>query len=151
MASMAGRTDMDERTVRLHLEEVRSAMKRNEEEREVLVTLVKGYEGWLRLHGTSAPPPVPGQLPLGHNGHGDGAIPRNRTLGTVGWKESVSAVLKEAAGAPIHAKEIWLRAHAKGLMTTSKDPVSAVELTAIHIPEAKKLGKRMWQWVGTNI
>lgn len=41
---------MDAKTARAHLAEVHAQLARNEDEHEVLVSLARGYEGWLRLN-----------------------------------------------------------------------------------------------------
>ena len=42
---------MDIEGVRAQLRETQESLRRNEEEREILLALVKGFEGWLRLYG----------------------------------------------------------------------------------------------------
>ena len=134
---MAGAKEMDERAIRLHLEEVSLALLTNEEEHEVLHNLVKGYEGWLRLHGTQNGHAEPGQL----------ALPVSDQGGTIGWRTAVRDAVQKAHGEPIHSKEIFLRAKAAGLRTTAKNPVGIVDLMASRIRGIKKVGPRMWKWV----
>ena len=126
---------MDEKTVRIHLEEIQNSLERNEEEREVLVTLLKGYEGWLRLHGATNGHAEPGQLVL--------AVEVDEGPG---WRPTVSAILQEARGEPLHSKEILARARIRGLKTNAKNPVSAVDLTARSLPNVEKAGPRLWKW-----
>ena len=131
--------DMDEKTVRIHLEEIQKSLERNDAEREVLITLLKGYEGWLRLHGVANGHSPSDQLPL----------PVEVDVGP-GWRPTVTAILQEARGEPVHSKEILVRAKARGLKTSAKNPVSAVDLTARGLPNVEKVGPRLWKWTAKD-
>jgi hypothetical protein len=117
------------------MDELRTRLKKVEEERQVLLTLLQGYEGWLRLFANgSARPPHP-MLDM-------------RPKGTISLRKAIRQIVQEARGIPVHAKEIWLRAHELGAMTGASDPVAAVDYTAYSIKGIKKVAPRTWRWVG---
>jgi len=133
---------MEEESARKMLDEFKGQLARVEEEREYLISLVKGLEGWLRVHATK-----------------NGALPqpslfevmRRKPKGTVSLRSAVMDVLKEARGEPLHVKEIWRRAGAKGAQTASKSPLGAIDLTCYSIlkyhPTAlEKVRPRTWRW-----
>src|SRR6266567_3118642 len=60
---------MDEAIVRDQLEQVKAALVRNEEDHDALVSIVKGFEAWLRLNGKAGVTlPLPVAAPTSHNG-----------------------------------------------------------------------------------
>ena len=134
---------MNEQTVRIHLAEIRNDLERNEAEHEVLLNLLKGYEGWLRLN-------------LSPNGHAqvDLAQPLlpipTMSHESPTWRPSIRKVVKEARGAPVHAGEIWARVQAMGLKTRGKNPLGLVDLNIMSMPEIQKVGPRLYRWVGSN-
>ncbi len=139
---------MDEDTVRRQLKEVRDAIERNEDEHEVLVSLIDGYEGWLRLHGQANLHVPDGQMSLNVN-HGKKS---NEPKGRISVRQAVKQVLWEARGAPLHAKEIARRVVEKGAITTAKNPPGMMGLTATNLRESgvpvDKVQPNTWAWVG---
>jgi hypothetical protein len=139
---------MDEQTVRQHLAEIRMRLDELDQEREVLLNLLNGYEGWLNLYTSrdgqqavlmEAPPVRPRQ-------------PRNRPKGSVSLRSAVLHVLREARGAPLHTREILLRAQQLGARTTGKEPLGVTDLTAYSLNKTgqpiEKVGPRTWRWAG---
>jgi len=124
---------MDEKTVREHLDEVTVTLRRNEEEHDVLLTLVKGYEGWLRLHGGRS------------NGQQEITF---ATAPYIGWHDAIRRVLKDAVGEPLHVKEIWIRAQGIGLKTKAKNPLGLVDLTCRRLHGVEKTDPRTSSWAG---
>lgn len=132
---------MDDAMVRTQLIEVQRALARNEQEHEVLTSLLKGYEGWLRLRGLE-------QLSF--------AVvptrPSSRVKGSISLRAAVLTVLKRARGEALHTKEILLRARALGAVTEAKRPEGVVDLMARNWSKTepvKKMGRpRTWAWVG---
>jgi hypothetical protein len=137
---------MDETAVRQHLKEVQQRLAVLDEEREVLLSLVRGYEGWLRLQGNSAGP----QLTLGVT-----VQKKNPTApkGTTSLRGAVLRAIKDAHGAPLHSKEILRRIQALGAKTEARNPVAIIDLTAYSLANTdgqpiKKVGPRTWRWMG---
>ena len=130
--------EMDERQVRLQLDETKELIRRNEEEHEVLETLIKGLEGWLRLHGAVQNGKSSPQLTL--------TVDANGNVGS--WRKVCGGIVKDARGEAIHSKEVWARAQAIGLRTKGKFPVSAVDLTLRAMEQIEKVGPRLWRWKG---
>lgn len=135
--------DMDGKSIREQLDLVRANLQRNEEEREVLLDLLKGYEGWLRLYGES-------------NGATQVALPMARkidtkTKGTISMRQAIKTVLKDAHGSQLHSKEIWRRAQELGAKTTGSSPLGLVDLTAFSLSKTEpveKVAPRTWRWAG---
>ena len=134
---------MDEDSARKMLEEFKAQLTRFEEERDYLLSLVKGLEGWLRVHVTRN-----GSLPQPSLFDGVATKPK----GTISLRGAVVEVLKEARGEPLHVKEILQRITAKGAKTSAKSPLGAVDLTCYSIlkyhPKAlEKVRPRTWRWL----
>lgn len=141
---------MDAPMAREQLRELNEALKKVDEEREVLLSLVRGYEGWLRLHGNkgdtaTAPLPVPAPRAK--------AKRSTATLGTISLRKAVLQVIREAHGSPVHIKEISARAQALGATTTAKDPFRIVDLVAYNLKTRsdqplERVSPRSWRWTG---
>ena len=111
---------MDADTIRGELDQVKTHLQRNEEEKAVLLDLLRGYEGWLRLYGERN---GSGQveLPL--------AVPKSTApKGTVSMRGTVKEILRESRGEPLHSKEIWRRAQELGVKSSGRNPVGLVDL-----------------------
>jgi len=133
---------MEEKTVREHLDEVKGALKKNEEEHDVLLSLLRGYEGWLRLHGSNGV----AQLVLVQPKAGAG-----KPKGAVSFRSAVIAVVKEAHGEPLHTKEILKRALSRGATTEAKQPENITDLMCYSLSKdypIVKVGPRTWSWTG---
>ena len=143
---------MDESAVRKQLDELRNELARFDDERNVIVSLIRSYETWLRLRGKddgSIAPVLPGLLPpeevpvaVVANG--------NDALGP-SFRGSVLRVIQEAHGEPLHAKEILRRVEALGAKTTAKNKLSVVALAIRSLMDKQpieKAGPRMWRWAG---
>jgi len=137
---------MEAKTIRAQLDEVRTALTRNEDEHEILVSLIRGYEGWLRLNPEPAaqlalvlrPPPKAGKG-------------SSQQKGTVSFRSSVLRVLRDARGEPLHSREILARAQALGAVTEAKNPVGTADLMAYSLSRSQPLRRsspRTWRWVG---
>ncbi|MBU2608689.1 MAG: hypothetical protein KKF26_05155 [Chloroflexi bacterium] len=133
--------NMDERTVRAQLVEVKKYLAENEAEREVLLNLLRGYEGWLRLYGTKSIESVR-QLPLSKS-------PDDRVKNPMGFARTVIKVLQDAHGEPIHSEEIWRRMQAAGFVSKAKDPAGWVDFAARN-NGAVKVEPRTWRWENGN-
>lgn len=130
---------MDAKTVEKQLEEVKARLRQIEEEREVLIRLVQGFEGWLRLH----PPASQTSLPIAQV-----AAPPSISL-----QEAVLQVLKDAHGSPLHAREIYRRALDLGAVTNAKEPVNVTDLVAWQQAKKHPIEKtagRTWRWAGNG-
>jgi hypothetical protein len=144
---------MDAEIVKKHLAEVNEQLGQLDEERDVLVSLVRGYEGWLRLHGhTNGSKPkeaMPIPLPI------KSPAKRGRTAiqGKVSMRSAVQTVLQRAHGEPIHAREILARARSMGAETSAKNPEAVIDLVCYTLKQRKKaplerIGPMTWRWVG---
>lgn len=142
---------MKDSEIRSQLADVRAALKANEEEHEVLMSLLKGYEGWLRLRGSSVT-----QLAFKAD---LAASEENPRIGPVevqkppSFRSSVIAVLQEAKGEPLHAREILSRVLARGSRTEGKDPLALTDLQCYSIMKTepiKKVAPRTWAWTGAK-
>jgi hypothetical protein len=127
---------MDSDTIRKQLDEVKTALKRNEDEHRVLVSLMQGYEGWLRLNPGAAV-----QLTL--------TTERVQAQGGISFRGAVLRVLKEARGEPLNVREILVRAQGLGAVTGAKNPLGAVDLVAYSLAKnhsVEKVGPRTWRY-----
>ena len=134
---------MDAKTVRSSLAEVTAQLTRNEEEHDVLLSLVRGYEGWLRLH----PDPAPQLALIGLDA--ESQRPRSQSKGSRSMRGAVLQVLKDARGEPVHGKEILARAYELGAKTDAKNPLGAVDLMAHSLMKShpvEKVGPRVWRY-----
>ena len=138
---------MDEQAVRLHLSEIQQRLRDIDEERDVLLNLLKGYEGWLRLRGSKNG----SQLSL----HGEltaRVVRSTKPKGKVSLRGSVLKVIKEARGEGVHSSEIWRRVQALGANTAAKDPHAIIDLTAYSLKSGghpvEKAAPRTWRWTG---
>ncbi|HUF53926.1 MAG TPA: hypothetical protein VMR52_09165 [Dehalococcoidia bacterium] len=139
---------MDAETVRKQLQEVQAELQRVEATREVLVNLVRGYEGWLRLNEKGA---VGVQASL-LSPEAERATKKrsNRTQGTMSVRGAIIQVLKGAHGEPLHASEIWKRAFNLGARTEVAEPKDLVDLNLISLrkryPEIQRVEPRTYVW-----
>lgn len=154
MSTSRGRP-MDEPTVRRQLAEVQAALDGIEQEREVLLSLARGYEGWLRLHGLNGQKPAKPSLQASAKRRiTKGSVGRavEQVVGELSYRRAVLDVLKEARGEPLHVKEILNRARAKGANTKAKDPVGITDLLLYSSEKqgqpVRKSGPRTWKWEG---
>jgi hypothetical protein len=128
---------MDEQMVRKHIGEIRDRLRVIESERDVLLTLLRGYEGWLRLYANGH---LTSQLPLPITAH------TGRKEKRVSFRGAIRQVVEEAHGEPLHVKEIWRRVQELGAMTKSKDALAAIDFTCYSMRERmKKVAPRTWQ------
>jgi hypothetical protein len=137
---------MDPGAIRKQLEEVKAALARNEEEHDVLLSLLRGYEGWLRLNPDQAP-----QLSLSLEPKKVGP-PKSRSSvkGTTSLRGAVLRVLQESRGEPINVREILVRARDLGAETDAKNPLGAVDLMVYSLARNHpifKVGPRLWQYI----
>lgn len=135
---------MDAKSVRSNLSEVTAQLARNEEEHEVLVSLVRGYEGWLRLNPDPQPPTQ--MIALFEP---DRKNPGSQPKGSRSMRGAVLQVLKDARGETLHGREILARAIALGAATDAKNPLGAVDLMAHSLKRSHpvfKVGPRLWRW-----
>jgi len=133
---------MDEQMVREHIAEIRGRLKTIETEREVLLTLLRGYEGWLRLYSNGA---AGAQLPL------LAATVTQSAPKRVSFRGAIRQVLEAARGEPLHVKEILLRVQELGAQTQAKEPTAAVDFTCYSFKgAAQRVAPRTWRWVGDD-
>jgi hypothetical protein len=151
---------MDEPTVRKQLSELRDELARFDDERNVIVNLIRNYETWLRLRGkdVGSGPPVVLRVPT----IDATATVRAPTLhaedapaaeGGPSFRGSVLKVLKDAHGEPLHAKEILRRVEAAGASTEAKNALSVVALAIRSLSKNQpivKAGPRTWRWAGQD-
>lgn len=129
---------MNEIAVRDHLSELKARLELLDEERGVVIDLIRGYEGWLRLHARG-PVEMPGMIPG-----------KKVTRWKLSIRQAIIKTLKDAHGEPIHAKEILRRISEMGVRPNAKDPAGVIDLSCHSL---KKGGKpiersapRTWRW-----
>lgn len=140
---------MDEKSVRAQLDDVSRELDTLDERREVLLSLVRGFEGWLRLDGSRAttfPLPEPPSKPRES---------LTAQKGSVSVRSAVLQVIKDARGEPLHAREIARRMIALGAVTAAKDPPAIVDLVAGSLSKRdglpiEKVAGRTWRWKVEN-
>ena len=145
---------MEAETIRKQLVEMPAALQRIEAEREVMINIVKGYEGWLKLYdqrnGGAAQPPL-----LEVNGAGT-KKKRGKTgviQGTISVRSAILQVVKDARGVTLHSEEIWQRAEAMGARTKSDNPKDVVDLNLFGLRQKhpiEKMGPRLYRWTGDD-
>jgi hypothetical protein len=138
---------MDAATVRKHLAEITTQLGRNEDEHEVLISLQRGYEGWLRLNpeASPAPAPTPPMAPM----FDVPPMKRGKPVGSVSFRGAVLQILRDARGEPLNVREILPRALALGAATNAKNPLGAVDLMAHSLKRShpvEKVGPRTWRY-----
>lgn len=137
--------NLDEKTARKMLDEVKESLEKNEAEHEVLAALLKGLEGWLRLNMTgSDPAPAQKQLIVAAT---------NGAIGTISFRKAVLEVIKSARGEPIHVKEILHRAKQMGAVTNAKNPEGITDLHCHSWAESgdiKRTNPRTYKWMGNR-
>jgi hypothetical protein len=133
---------MDAKMAREQLRELNDQIKALDDEREVLLSLINGYNGWLRLHGESPPEPRK-------------AVQRsNVPAGDVSLRSAVLTVLKQAHGSPVHVREILARITTMGAVTRAKSPEKVIDLVAYNLKTRKgepleRVSPRSWRYVGS--
>ena len=141
---------MDAKTARAHLAEVQAQLARNEDEHEVLISLARGYEGWIRLNPEPAPPSSQMAPLFEPESRG-----RSQQKGSRSLRGAILQVIKDARGEPITTREILPRALALGAATAAKNPLGAVDLMAHSlakgkVPRIEKVGPRTWRYRGNR-
>lgn len=135
---------MDAASVRQQLREVNAELARLDQERDVLLTLARGLEAWLALHGGKDTPDQP-QLPLGRGRS-------SKPAGALPLRAAILQVVRDARGQPLHAREILARTRAMGADTSAKKPESVVDLVAYSWKKRgeplERSGPMTWRWAG---
>jgi len=142
---------MDERTIRIRLEEARRELGSLAERRDALIGLVTSYEVLLRLESATAQAPF-AQMPLPANGAtvARAKVGRSTPKGKISLSKAIVAVLKDAHGAPLKTNEILTRILAMGAVSEAKNPQGAVDLVCHYLSQhgkgPVKVGPRTWEW-----
>ena len=134
---------MDEPTIRRQFSEFKNRLARIHDEQQALQDIVKGYETLLRA---MAEPDYQSSGPLDFPA--PPGAPLNKPI--VSMRSAVARILQDAAGSPVHSREILERAQAMGASTTAKQPVSVVDLIVLGLLNKKKVEKvapRTWRWI----
>lgn len=132
---------MDRESVRKQLEETRQRIAEIDEEKEILESLVRGFEGWLRLHA-----PIPAHAVM--SSEVSDTYFGNEPKGAVSMGAAIKEAIKESGHVVMHTKEIYEAALAKGAVTESKNPLNIVDIHLGRLAEqglVQKLGGRRWQ------
>lgn len=141
---------MDEKKARRQLQDVKVALNKLDEEREFLVSLIHGYEGWLRLHGSSNGAATLTVRPRAARQSG---AARTAPKGSVSLRQAVLQIVREAQGSPVHIREILARALAMGAATNAQHPERIVDLVAYNLKSRsnqplERVSPRSWRWTG---
>ena len=133
---------MDDKSVRAQLAETQDRLRRVDDEREILLSLIKGFEGWLRLSSgeVARVPGPPVETPIN----------RSAILGTISMRGAIKDILREAHGEPLKAAEILRRATDRGARTSGKRPEAVIDLNALSLSKEghpiERVGPRTWRW-----
>jgi hypothetical protein len=127
---------MEEKTIRKQLDEIKNDLAGNEAEHEVLVNLIRGFEGWLRLHSTK---PVETSLP---------APPKHKN--PISFAKGVIKILQDAHGEALRSDEIWKRMQVLGIRSNAKNPVDWVDWSAQNGGAKRGELPRTWVWKNSN-
>lgn len=143
-----GGLTMDESSVRGQLKEVQNALKINEQERDVLMSLLTGLEGWLRLPGRESQMRPHKATTVGGMQTPDESAEEPKRPS---YRQAVLEVLQESPGQPIHTAELVKRVAAKGAVSNAKDVKGITDLNILNLmkthPEIEKVAPRTWKWV----
>lgn len=145
---------MDEATVRRNLAELREELARFDDERNVVISLIRSYEAWLRIRGKDVSQPLPLPLSTVTVAQPEAEANRDGEGPAVSFRGAVVQVLRDAHGEPLHAKEILGRVEALGARTTAKNKLSVVSLAIRGLTDKhpiEKAGPRMWRWAGGTL
>lgn len=140
---------MDTKTVRTQLTEVTERLASLEVERDVLLSLRTGLEGWLALTATR-PVPSNGQVTLDLV---ERRPPSGKPVGSVSLRGTILPILQSAGGAPLTTHEILVRARAKGADSAAKDPEGVIDLILYTLKkrsgaQVERVGPQKWRWAG---
>jgi hypothetical protein len=138
---------MDETSVRQRLDEVRAELARLDDERAAVIAILRGYETWLRVHGTSPSVQMPLPLPLRRPEPATAPVSAEPETSRPSYRSSVLRALQEAHGEPLHTKEIAHRAVQLGGKSGAKDPVAITDLVIHSLAKnhpVRKVSPRTW-------
>ena len=134
MAIDLGGVAMDVQTVRQELEDTRKRLAHVEREREVLLDLQRGFEGWLQFQGALVPAELVssggGATPVVDKESAAEPVsrrPNNRTKGSIPFTDAVRQVLEEANGRSLTRATIAERAQQRGARSESRDVRNLVD------------------------
>jgi len=139
---------MEEQSVRAQLEEVKAALAKNEEEHKVLLTLLSGFEGWLRLNASRKPRAA--QLRMRDISD---LASKLSTAERPSFRGLVLRVIREARGQELHSDEVLKRVLAFGGTTSAKRPTGVVDLVLITLRKQypiERVASRTWRWTGQD-
>ncbi|MGH2454837.1 MAG: hypothetical protein ACRDHD_01055 [Candidatus Limnocylindria bacterium] len=147
-------------TYREELRKVVSRLAVVEAERDALLNLRAGYQSLLRLAERAenptkaAAPPRVAATAAKRAATAAAAKHTNQPKGEVSLQSTVLKIIRDAAGEPMHAREIWVRAQALGVVSDSKEPEKIVELLAYRAKKQglpyERVGKLTWRWAGED-
>jgi hypothetical protein len=135
---------MDTTTVRKQLQEVDARLARIDAEREVLLSLRTGYNGWLALYDdnqSAQPPLMPNVSPSTRKS--------NHKRGSISVRGAILKVMQNAPGVALHSEEIWRRAEILGARTSSPHPKDVVDLNLFGLRKQhpiEKVEARTYMW-----
>ncbi len=147
---------MDELRIRQGLDTALAMLKEVDDQRDILVNMIDGYQALLRIRGnnTSQPPPTQQMtmpitmVPAIANAKKPGKRKGGGVRKANSWRALIKEKLQAESGQSILSKDVWAYLQSRGKTTKAKDPIAAVDLTARDIPGVKKTGPRLWKWVG---
>lgn len=126
---------MNEQSVRVQLELARRELASIEANRSAVLTLIHGYEAWLRANSY--------ELDIQQS---------NAPKGEISFRQAVLTALRNEPGVPLHVHQIWHRVQAQGVVTDAKDHVSVVDAICYNLRNAGhpmiKVEPRTWAWMG---
>lgn len=134
---------MDEKSMQEWLSQVSDELAALEQHRQLLLTMARAGQQWLSLnadkgrqlrlpHSLKSPSVEPTRPPAPRD-------PRMRLS-----QAALGPIVREAAGAPLHVKEVWDRASSSGVWSRAKDPVATTDsiLLALSRKEGAEVERR---------
>lgn len=141
---------MDVQMIRRGLEETREQLARIEKEREVLLNLQKGFEGWLLIHEPTSAAGEDSSL-VGSGGPMPKPVSRLRfrTKGDIPYVDAIRIALEEANGQSLTREAIAKRAAELGAKSEAKDILGLVDTMSKRIGAERGDGPKTWRLAPT--
>ena len=139
---------MDAKNIRTQLEEVTDRLAVLDAERDVLLSLRTGLEGWLALQQNGKTSNGQGTLDLTEPHR-----PTGKPVGSTSLRGVIIPILQAAGGQPLTTKEILVRARSRGADSAAKDPEGVVDLILYTLKKrngkpVERVGPQKWRWAG---
>jgi hypothetical protein len=130
---------MNESAIRQMLADLATERKAAEERLAAIKMAESGLERMLRSVASGASP----ESPFAHT---------YKPKGPVSIRGTLLKVIEEAAGTPMHVKDLWNEVKRRGAVSNAKDPISCIDFNLISLKNqgkpVEKVDRRTWRWTG---